>query len=367
MTSALDDSLLDNPARLAQVDSDGLLRSAAMAGAQVRATAETARESNLAELAGVHPRALVMLTRPGLGPAAASVLVALLQPSCPVPLVVTGSVPSWIGPLDVVLTHTDDPGDLMLAESVDRAGRFGASIVITAPSEGPVAAAGAGKVVLLPPRVPVPPGFGFSRVFAAGLLTLNVLGLLHTNLDTLADELDREAERDHMQHESFVNPAKSLALRLAERSPLLWGLDDVATAVAGHAVQVLATHTDLVCDVAGYPQAMSGTALHRAAVQASSGQDIFADPEDLQPHQASPLRVFLLAVRSAPGDAMRRLAAETLPGADVIAPVEEISADEPSCAAVLALRFELAALYLGLAAGTTGGSGRYVSGQGVRR
>jgi hypothetical protein len=355
-----DDTLLDDPARLTEVDSDGLLRAAAQAGAQVRATAEAATEFGLARLSGAQPRALVLITRPGLAPAAARVLAALVQPS-PIPLVIADAVPSWIGPLDMVIGHTDDPGDIVLAESVDRAGRFGASVVLTAPEDGPVAAAAAGKAVLLPPRVQVPPGFGFARVLAAGLLTMRTLGLLDTNIADLADELDREAERDHLQHESFVNPAKSLALRLADRSPLLWGLDDVATAVAGHAVQVLATHTDRVCDVAGYPQAMSGTALHRAAVRASSGQDIFADPDDLDPGQASPLRVFLLAVRSTPGDPVRRLAAETLPGADVLAPVEEISADVPACAAVLALRFELAALYLGLAAGTTGGSGRYAS------
>jgi hypothetical protein len=125
---------------------------------------------------------------------------------------------------------------------------------------------------------------------------------------------------------------------------------------------VLAAHTDRVCGVADYPQAMSGSALHRAAVRASSGQDIFADPDELDPGQVSPLRVFLLAVRATQGDPVRRLAAETLPGADVLVPMEEISgADAVACAAVLALRFELAALYLGLAAGTTGGSGRYAS------
>jgi hypothetical protein len=356
-----DDTLLDDPARLTEVDSDGLLRAAAQAGAQVRATVESAAASELGRLRGARPRALVLVTRPGLGPGAARVLAALLQPSCPVPLVLTDVVPSWIGPLDVVIGHTDDPGDIMLAESVDRAARYGAAVVLTAPEDGPVAAAAAGKAVLLPPRVPVPPGFGFARVLAAGLLTMRTLGLLDTNVETLADELDKEAERDHFSHESFVNPAKSLALRIADRSPLLWGLDDVATAVAGHAVQVLATHTDRVCDVTGYPQAMSGTALHRAAVQASSGQDIFADPDDLDPGQVSPLRVFLLAVRSAPADPVRRLAAETLPGADLLDPSEELGADVAACAAVLALRFELAALYLGLAAGTTGGSGRYAS------
>jgi hypothetical protein len=366
VTPIPDDTLLDDPGRLIEVDSDGLLRAGAMAGAQVRATIAAATESNLARLEGVRPRALVLVTRPGLGPAAWRILAALLQPSCPVPLVLTDDVPSWIGPLDVVLGHTDDPGDSVLAESVDRAARFGASVVITAPEDGPVAAAAAGKAVLITPRVHVPPGFGFARVLSAGLLAVRALGFLDTDVDALADELDREAERDHMQHETFVNPAKSLALRLAERSPLLWGLDDVATAVAGHAVQVLATHTDLVCDVAGYPQAMSGTALHRAAVQASSGQDIFADPDDLDPGQVSPLRVFLLAVRTAPGDPVRRQAAETLPGAEVIALMEEISADAAACAAVLALRFELAALYLGLASGTTGGSGRYATAPGLR-
>ncbi|HEU5475860.1 MAG TPA: hypothetical protein VFV67_34925 [Actinophytocola sp.] len=361
MNSPTDDSLLDDPARLAEVDSDGLLRAAAQAGAQVRATVAAAAESDLARLSGSRPRALVLITRPGLGPAAARVLAALLQPACPVPVVLTDALPGWIGPLDVVIGHTDDPGDIVLAESVDRAARFGAGVVLTAPEDGPVAAAAAGKAVLLPPRVAVPPGFAFARVLSAGLLTLRTLDLLDTDINALADELDREAERDHLQHESFVNPAKSLALRLADRSPLLWGLDEVATAVAGHAAQVLATHTDRVCDVAGYPQAMSGTALHRAAVHASSGQDIFADPEELHPGETSPLRVFLVAVRSTPGDQVRRLAADTLPGADVLAPNEEISADAPACAAVLALRFELAALYLGLAAGTTGGSGRYAS------
>ena len=40
----LDDSLLDDPARLNDVDSNALLRAAATAGAQVRATAEAAAE-----------------------------------------------------------------------------------------------------------------------------------------------------------------------------------------------------------------------------------------------------------------------------------------------------------------------------------
>ncbi len=357
--NAVDDTLLDDLDRLAEVDTDGLLHAAALAGAQVRATTEAAQEAGIARLAGAAPRALVLITRPGRSPAAAQLLQALLGQSCPVPVVLTDTAPTWLGPLDVVVAHTDDPGDTALAESVDRARRYGAGVVLTAPEEGPVAAAAAGQCVLIPPRVRVPPGFGFTRALTGGLIAATTLELLRTDLDMVADELDREAERDHMQHETFVNPAKSLALRLAERTPLLWGLDDVATGVAWYGAQVLATHTDLVCDVAAYPQAASRTALHRAATSASAGADIFADPDDLDPAQVSPLRVFLLAVRATSADPARRLAVDTFPAADLLAPAEEITADETGCAAVLALRFQLAALYLGLAAGTTGGSTFY--------
>ena len=359
MSAVVDDTLLDDLDRLAEVDTDGLLHAAALGGAQVRATAEAAQEAGIARLAGASPRALVLLTSPGLSPAGAKLLHALLGRACPVPVVHTDTAPTWLGPLDVVVAHTDDPGDTALAESIDRARRYGAGVVLTAPEEGPVAAAAAGKCVLIPPRVAAPPGFGFTRALAGGLITATTLELLRTDLAMVADELDREAERDHMQHESFVNPAKSLALRLAERTPLLWGLDDVATGVAWYAAQVLATHTDLVCDVAAYPQAASRTALHRAATRASAGTDIFADPDDLDPAQSSPLRVFLLAVSATMADPVRRVAVDTFPAADLLDPAAELTADETTCATVLALRFQLAALYLGLAAGTTGGTTTY--------
>jgi hypothetical protein len=357
--SVVDDSLLDDLSRITEVDVDGLLPAAAMAGAQVRATIEGAREAGIERFAGSRPRALVLITRPGLSLVLAKLLMTLLGRACPVPVVLTDTVPPWLGPLDLVIAHTDDPGDSELAESVDRANRYGAGVVLTAPEDGPVAAAAAGRSVLITPRVPVPPGFGFARALAGGLVTVTTLDLLRSDLDLVADELDREAERDHMQHETFVNPAKSLALRLAERTPLLWGLDDVATGVAWFAAQVIGTHTDRVCDVAPYPQAASRTALHRAATSASAGTDIFADPDDLDPTESSPLRVFLLAVRATATDPVRRLAGDTFPAADLLAPAEEITADETTCAVVLALRFQLAALYLGLAAGTTGGTTSY--------
>ncbi|MGC7097171.1 hypothetical protein ACPZ19_21065 [Amycolatopsis lurida] len=356
----IDDTLLDDASRLADVDERGLLRATAMSGAQVRATTEAAAEIGLADRLDVgRPRALVLLARPGVGRTVTNVLAALLTPTCPVPIVVCDSVPSWIGALDVVVAHTEQGDDRELAVSLERAARYGATVVLSAPPDGPVAAAVSGRGLLLTPRVPVPPELSFPRAFATGLLTANALGVLVADVETLADQLDAEAERDQPNHESFVNPAKVLALRLAGRTPLLWGLDPVAVAVAGHAAHSFAAHSAMVCDVADYHQALARPALHRAAVGSTTERDIFADPDEGGLPQP---RVLLLSLRSGSGaEAARRQAEDMLAGVDVLAPAEEIDADEPTRAAVLALRFELAAVYLGLATGSIPGAGRYTS------
>lgn len=361
MSQVLDDSLLDDPARLATADleSGGGLRAAASAGAQVRATAESAADSRIGDLADMRPRALVLVTRPGVGPSVTGLLVALLGPACAVPVVVSETVPHWVGPLDVVLVHSDDPGDVALAESVHRGGRHGANLVLTSPPDGPVAAAAAGSGVLLPTRVAVPPGFTFPRALTAGLALLSALGLLRTNLDVLADELDREAEKDHAGAESFVNPAKSLALRIADRTPLLCGLDRVATAVAVHGAEVLAGFAGVVANATDYQQAVSRTALQRAAVRSTSGGDIFADPDEVT---TGMLRVLLLSVtEDMESEPTRMAAADLLPDADVLSPAEETAGGAAVRAAVLALRFEMTSVYLGLATGAIGGPGRYAS------
>lgn len=359
--AVFDDTLLDDPRRLDDADTGGVLRAAAMAGAQVRSTIEAANELELPERLDIgRPRSLVIIVRPGAGHGAAHLLTALLAPACPVPVVVTDTVPPWIGALDVVLAHTDDPYDRDLAVSLERAARYGATVVLSAPPEGPVASAVAGRGLVLSPRVVGPPELAFPRALTTGLLTAGALGLLVSDVDGLADRLDNEAARGHLEHESFVNPAKSLALRIADRTPLLWGLDHAGVAVGQHAAYALGAHAAVVADVSDYRQALARPALHAMAARGGDERDIFADPDFDEVGGAAPPRALLLAVRSGPGvDDARFRVAETLPAADVLAPAEELAdADDVACAAVLALRFEFAAVYLGLAAGTIGGAGR---------
>ena len=118
--------------------------------------------------------------------------------------------------------------------------RRGAEVVLSAPADGPVASAGAGRVRLVEPRIPVPPGLDLPRGAGRGAGRRRGASTCcprrsTAGLDALADQLDAEAERNQPGHEPFMNPAKTLALRLDEHTPLLWGTDPLATAVAGHA------------------------------------------------------------------------------------------------------------------------------------
>ena len=366
-----DDELLDDPGRLEATDTGGLLRAAATAGAQVRSTAAAAEEAGLGRLAGERPRALVLLTRPSAVPAAAPLLCALLGSACPVPVVLSRSVPMWVGALDVVLASTTDPGDRELAEGLDRAVRRGAQVVLTAPAEGPVAAAVAGRAILVVPRIDVPPGLALPRALTAGLLLLDTLGLLAINSEALAGELDREAQRDHVAHESLVNPAKALALLLTARTPLLWGTDPVAAAVAGHCAGTLAGYAGVVAHAAGFPDTAALPVLRQEATRAGGAADVFRDPfedpcEDVPPRGGPPVfRPVLLGVLGDPrNEPQRAEALDAVPSAEVVTVDEELMVPQgdpgaTACAAaVLALRFDFAALYLGLSRGMVGGPGR---------
>jgi hypothetical protein len=358
----LDDTLLDDPVALAAADTAGFLRSAATAGAQFRSAAQAAEEAGVERaLGGSRPRSLILLRRPGTSRDAANIVAALLGDDCPVPVVLADTAPSWIGPLDVMVAHTADPGDRELADSVHRAVVRGCEVVLSAPMEGPIAAAGAGSARLLEPRLPVLPGLDLPRALAAGLVTVSALGLLPADLDALAAELDREVERDHPAHESFVNPAKALALRLADRTPLLWGTDPVAREVAGHAASALARHAGVVAHVAGVAEAASAVALQRTLSGAGAHNDVIHDPFDDPPPggAAAPPRVVLLGTGDGdPAAASLRLAGRTWPDADPVHPIDEVppgtSEGALRRAVLIATRFDLAALYLGLASAVLG-------------
>ncbi len=77
----------DDASALIEADVDGILRSAALGGAQIRASVSAADEFLRDRLQGIHPRSVVLVAGGARAGRAAELVVALLSDRCAVPLV----------------------------------------------------------------------------------------------------------------------------------------------------------------------------------------------------------------------------------------------------------------------------------------
>lgn len=359
---------LDDADSLTAADSMGALRSSALGGAQVRATAAAVSEGALARLDDLRPRSVVLVTGVGRASRAAALLIAALGGRAGLPLVDVTETPPWVGPLDVVVVAGDDAGDPRLVESVDRAVRRGAEVVLAAPEEGPLRTAGAGRASSLPPRVPVQDLHALVRYLAVGIAVLVAVdksrsGALVPDLDALADALDAEAVRDHPGNEVFHNPAKSLAARMRNRRTVLAGDSPATTEVARHGAEVLLRGGATVASASALGDVLAVGSRLSAASSASSGgagyDPFFHDEEFDGPAPVDEARIFVLSTDDDRLALQRRVAA--LPTADTVTadsvPGEDAAQFDPGRGneieqlATVAVRLEMAAAYLALMGG----------------
>lgn len=352
---------LDDTEGLLDADRDGLLRASAMAGAQVRATAAALDEGALESVAGgQRPRTVIWVAGRGAAETAGTMLTAALGGAAGEPMVVAAESPPWIGPLDVLVVAGDDPGDPALVTAAATAVRRGARVVIAAPYEGPLRDATAGRTAVLAPRLWVPDEFGLPRYLAAGLATLQAVDSgLQADLAALADELDAEALRNSAGREVLTNPAKALAERMSGRQVVLAGDGTATLALARHAAVVFLR-------LAG--RAVAAAGLADALVALRSGlTSRFGDPVDRLFHDEeldgpSPSRPRVLALTLAAERAVMGARVTGLDDIDVVGAEDVGEAGETGSVsvpagpteqqlAVLAVRLEMAAVYLKLVGG----------------
>jgi hypothetical protein len=359
---------LDDVDGLIAADREGLLRAAAMAGAQVRATAAALDEGDLDQLkSGAPPRTVIWVAGRGNAEAAGSLLAAALGGSVAAPIVVAAEVPPWIGALDVLVVAGDDPGDPVLVAAAATGVRRGARVVVVAPYEGPLRDATAGRSVALAPRVWVPDEFGFTRYLAAGLATLHMVDPgLQLDLAALADELDAEALRNSAGREVITNPAKALAERMSGSDVVVAG-DNAATLVlARHVAASMLRIAQRA--VAAVSLADAAVALRGGMGEASGAdreQSIFHD-DQIDGPLPSRVRTFVLATdaeravvaaRVAGLDSVDVIHAEDVPEALNTSDIERLPATPAGPGrleeqlAMLAVRMEMTAVYLKLARG----------------
>ncbi|MFW0874989.1 tobH protein [Rhodococcoides corynebacterioides] len=326
---------LDDAEAVTRADRGGVLRSAALAGAQIRATAAAVSEGALARLDGARPRAVVIVAPSGPARRAAG-LMSSLAADAGVPLVIAPSTPPWVGPLDVVVVAGDDAGDPVLARSVDSAVRRRSDVVVTVPDEGPVADAGAGRVLALPPRVRVLDHHGFARHVAT---MTAVLAAVDPSFDVgdpaeIADVVDAESARHHASVEVFRNPAKSLASRVAGRRVLITGDGVAATELARHGASVLLRTAGVVAAASELADAVA--VVHEFGSVGGSGSDgsghgvsqdydpLFHDDQIDGPRPTEPVRILTVSIDPDDSSVRRRVA--VLGEVDVVR-VDDLSGD----------------------------------------
>jgi len=244
----------------------------------------------------------------------ANVLELLAEPGSPVPVTVRRNLPlpGWVGPLDLVVAVSLSgraQGPLAVAAE---AARRGASLLTVGAADSPLADVCARARGV---HIGVGRGRTSSRTALWSLLTPVVLaahelGLIEAGdsvLSDTADRLDVHAEACRPRSESFVNPAKILAIQLAETIPVILGDGPLNGVAASRAASMLARTARIPATCGEMPDAASQIVASfdgpftagggRGVGVRESAPDIFADPFLDGPSQP---RLGLLMLRDAP-------------------------------------------------------------------
>ncbi|KXK59486.1 mannose-6-phosphate isomerase [Micromonospora rosaria] len=297
-----DEALLDNPDVLAEHDPGGMLRHTASAGAQVRESAALTAEANLSVLAEEgRPRAVVIA---GIGTAGRTgdVLATVAGPRCPVPVIPhrSSGVPGWVGAADVVIAVSASGRSPEALAAAEAAHRRGARLVaVGAPDSQLQSVAERARAPFIPVPRRAPARASLWALTVPVLLAARTLGLVKVNEADLAEtaaRLDADADRSRPTAESFVNPAKSLALGLAGSVPIVWGSSPLATVAARRFGDTLSANARYPVVTGALGEAGRGRVGLLDGVfggLVESARDIFADPDDTD-ERGTRLRLVLL-------------------------------------------------------------------------
>jgi hypothetical protein len=358
MNAALDESVLDDEARLTAADRTGLLRSVATAGAQVRESLALSAEADVSgALAGIRPRAVLVAADPDADDVAVVLAALADRPDATAPVLRQDGpvLPVWVGASDTLLAVTTAATATAAPALVEAAARRGGSVLGAGPADSLLHEAcgrnRAGYVALPGGRHP---RANLWALLVPLLLAAGELGLMPEpglDLRGAADVLDSVAERCRPGSDTYLNPAKSLALDLAESVPVVVG----STPAGGAAAHRLAGSLAAV----GRPSAVGTLPVARqrlaglltAPTGAGADDDLFRDRVD----DPSPARPRLVLVRAGEEPDVARAQVDELvadcgrrgvPVTEVVA--EDADGPVGRLASVLAL-LDFTAAYVGVA------------------
>ncbi len=265
MTTWFDESRLDDERALRGIDP--ALRRLAESGSRVRREVADARAAG----SGTDPRDDEGRPRAVIAAGPDSRLLrAVLEPACPVPFVAWPGpgLPGWAGGLDLVVMLAPEGSDVGSASAVAEAVRRGCRIVVACPEPSLVSEHARGRWTTL-----LPTATG-DQLATAVVMLGHLEGLSlgpHTDGDEVADSLDQVAVVCSPHRDLSVNPAKALAIALADSTPLVWGGSVLAARAARRVAEALRRATGR--------NALAGDAERLLPLlEAARPRDVFADP-----------------------------------------------------------------------------------------
>jgi hypothetical protein len=196
----------------------------------------------------------------------------VLEPWCPVPFVAWPgpSLPGWAGGLDLVVVLAPEGSDTGSASAVAEAVRRGCRVVVACPPGSLVEQHAAGRDSTVLPCAS-------GDQLATAVVMLQLLDRLDLGPDadpeSVAQALDDVAIACSPHRDLAVNPAKMLAIALADATPLLWGGSVLAARAArrvAESIRRASGRAALAADAEHLLPIISAAAVH----------DLFADPFD---------------------------------------------------------------------------------------
>jgi len=265
MATYFDESRLEDPSVLAT--SDLRLRHLAESGARVRREAADAADATAQAIEAsrdVRPRAVI-----AAGPDS-RLLRAVLEPWCPVPFVAWPgpALPGWAGSLDLVVMLAPERSDTAAASAVAEAVRRGCQVVVACQPDSMVAEHAQGRWTTILPTTT-------GDQLATAVVMLDYLHRVElgpaTDAEEVATALDQVAVSCSPHHDLAVNPAKVLAISLADANPVVWGGSVLAARAARRVAEQIRR--------ASGRGALAGDAEHLLPViEAARPRDVFEDP-----------------------------------------------------------------------------------------
>lgn len=278
-----DDSRLEDRTDLGNADT--ILRRLAQAGSRMRIEGEAARHP-VASLDPIQrPRAVIAVG------SEARLIRALLEPVCPVPFLAWPShgLPGWVGALDLVVILASAGGDHALQATVHEAVRRGVQLIIAAPAGSPIVDQAASRSTTVLDTTTSDP-------LAAAVVALSALHRMElgpdVDIDAVAAVLDTVAEDCSPYVDLSANPAKELALGLADAQALVWGGSVLAARASrriAEALRAASSRPALAADAHALQPILDHT----------SPGDLFADPFD---HEITDRRPCLIVLDDGYGD-----------------------------------------------------------------